>query len=607
MPKRYLTDDNFDHQKNARKRVLDSERHRRVGGEPASELPRPTGIGTPRAGWKHAAEYLTLLQTITLEVAAAEDLFSALELVLRRVCEKTGWALGQAWLPRADGSALICGPAWISDESSLGPFGIVSQGCPLTPDVGLPGRVWASRKPAWIRDVTLDANFPRAQVARKIGLKAALGIPIMRNNEVVAVVEFFLREPRNKDDRLVTLITAVAAHLGLVIERKQAEDRNRQTLHELTERVKELTLLHQAARILGDDERPIADLLGDLIAIIPGGWQHLEVAAARVMLGAVAFATPNFIESAWRQRAPFTTADGAQGSLEVAYIEERPTECEGPFLADERKLIDSLARMIGSALRRRAAWDELNRVNEELEQSIAARTAALEAKTRELEAFSYSVAHDLKAPLRGIDGYTRLLLEDHREGVNDEGRTFLHNVRESTERMSQLIDDLLRYSQLERRAFARTSIDLTAFIDALVHEKRAELKQRNIELTTRVTALFLLADADGLAQALRNYLDNAIKFTRGVAAPRIHIGAAETATGCCISVNDNGGGFDMKYHDRMFEMFQRLHRVEDYPGTGIGLAVARKAAERMGGRVWAEGAVGAGATFYIEIPCGARG
>jgi signal transduction histidine kinase len=553
---------------------------------------------------RRAEEHLSLLQTITVEVATAADLASALEIVVRRVCEKTGWAVGQAWVPQADGSALTCGPAWLSDEEILRRFRTRSLEFPMPPGVGLPGRVWLAKRPAWIKDVRTDANFPRGVVARELGLKAALGIPILGNQEVVAVLEFFLFEPRDEDERLVQLITAVAAQLGLVLERKRAEERTRQALHDLAERVKELTLLHEAARILGDEERPVTELLRELVSMIPPAWQYPEITAARIRSDETDIATPNFVESPWLLRASFTTADAQQGSLEVRYTEERPTEFEGPFLAEERSLIESLARMVGSALRRRSAWNELNRVNTVLEQRIAERTAALEAKTRELEAFSYSVAHDLKAPLRGVDGYTRLLLEDYGDRLTGDARTLLDNVRVSSERMSQLIDDLLRYSRLEHRAFSASIIDLRAFIGALVEEKRADLNQREIKLSIDVDlgADSIVADPDGLAQAMRNYLDNAIKFTRDVADAQIHIGAANAGKGCRLWVRDNGIGFHMKYHDRIFEMFQRLHRVEDHPGTGIGLAVARKAVERMGGRVWADSAVGAGATFYLEVP-----
>ena len=252
--------------------------------------------------------------------------------------------------------------------------------------------------------------------------------------------------------------------------------------------------------------------------------------------------------------------------------------------------------------KRQRAKEALDRLNAELEQRVNERTATLNAMTKELETFSYSVAHDLKAPLRGIDGYSHLLLEDYAARLDEEGRNFLHLIRASTEQMNQLIDDLLAYSRLERRVLISGNIELRSLVDTLVDEKRQELEERQIHLSLKVNGAALITDADGLAQALRNYLDNAIKFASEALEPQIEIGAEEMEKGCRLWVRDNGIGFDMKYHDRIFEIFQRLHRVDEYPGTGVGLAIVRKAMERVGGRAWAESAVGLGATFYLEIP-----
>ncbi|HEV2842790.1 MAG TPA: GAF domain-containing protein [Chthoniobacterales bacterium] len=176
-------------------------------------------------GRQRREEQLALLQTITMEVAAAGDLSSALEVVLRRVCEKTGWALGQAWVPKQDGTVLECGPAWLSGEAGLEQFRIASEKSSFLPGVGLPGRVWQSKQPAWIQDVTIDGNFPRNRAAAKVGLKAAVGIPILSGDEVLAVIEFFVQEARGEDERLVKVIAAVAAQLDLVMERKRAEEK----------------------------------------------------------------------------------------------------------------------------------------------------------------------------------------------------------------------------------------------------------------------------------------------------------------------------------------------------------------------------------------------
>ena len=251
--------------------------------------------------------------------------------------------------------------------------------------------------------------------------------------------------------------------------------------------------------------------------------------------------------------------------------------------------------------RRRRAKEALDQLNAELETRIEARTNALHAKTRELESFAYSVAHDLKAPLRGIDGYTRLLLQEYAQNLDGEVRTFLHTIQDSADEMNQLIDDLLSYSRLERRELITERVELAPIVNSLVDRKREE-STRAIDFVVDVNGSSVMADASGLAQSLRNYLDNAIKFTDPVEHPRIEVGSKESAESCLLWVRDNGIGFDMKYHDRIFDLFQRGNVTGDYPGTGIGLAIVRKAMERMGGKAWAESEPGRGATFYLEFP-----
>ncbi|MCW5970231.1 MAG: PAS domain S-box protein [Blastocatellales bacterium] len=245
---------------------------------------------------------------------------------------------------------------------------------------------------------------------------------------------------------------------------------------------------------------------------------------------------------------------------------------------------------------------EIRRLNAELERRVAERTAELEVKNRELETFTYSVSHDLKAPLRGIDGYSRLLLEDHSDKLDDEGRRFLNTVRQSARQMGQLIDDLLAYSRLERRTWKTGEVELRPLVELLAAEREEEIRNRGGEIRVDVPAISISADADALAMALRNLIDNAIKFTGAEPNSVIEISGSDTETGCMLSIKDNGVGFDMKFHDRIFDIFQRLHRSEDYPGTGIGLTIVRKAMQRMGGSARAESEPGCGATFYLEIP-----
>ncbi|MFH7319844.1 ATP-binding protein [Desulfurivibrio sp. D14AmB] len=238
----------------------------------------------------------------------------------------------------------------------------------------------------------------------------------------------------------------------------------------------------------------------------------------------------------------------------------------------------------------------------ELEEQVAERTAQLAELNRELEAFSYSVSHDLKAPLRGIEGYCRLLERDYAARLDDEGRAFIANICRGVEQMRELINALLAYSRLERRQMGLKSVALLDLVQRVVAGCREEMAAAGVQLAVAVPDLKVWVDSDGLEMALRNLVDNAIKFSRGAAPPRITIAGELREGSLLLSVRDNGIGFEMKFADRIFEIFTRLEAGADRPGTGVGLALVRKAVRRMGGRVWAESTPGRGAVFLLEIP-----
>jgi signal transduction histidine kinase len=235
-------------------------------------------------------------------------------------------------------------------------------------------------------------------------------------------------------------------------------------------------------------------------------------------------------------------------------------------------------------------------------EQLEARTAQLEAANLGLEAFSYSVSHDLKAPLRGIDGYSQLLEQDCADRLDDEGRMFIGKIRAAVAQMHELIEDLLSYSRMERRTLQSVTLDLAALARAVAAERTDEMTQAGVQLELDIPSLMVRADREGLTIVLRNLLENAIKFSRNARPPMVAIGARAEAGKVVVWVRDNGIGFDMKFHERIFEIFQRLQRPEDYPGTGIGLALVHKAMHRMGGRAWAESLPGQGATFFLELP-----
>ncbi|MEO8601492.1 MAG: PAS domain S-box protein [bacterium] len=242
----------------------------------------------------------------------------------------------------------------------------------------------------------------------------------------------------------------------------------------------------------------------------------------------------------------------------------------------------------------------LQHLNTELERRVQERTAQLEGTLRELEAFSYSVSHDLRAPLRAIDGFSQALLEDYEPILDARGRDYLERVRRATHHMGDLIDDLLTLARVMRDDLTREPIDLTALVCMVVDELQRAAPQH---APTLVIAKGIRASGDRalLRTVLANLLGNAWKFTGPCAAPRIEFGVLAGVEPAVFFVRDNGVGFDMAYADKLFGPFSRLHSAEEFEGTGIGLATVQRIIARHGGRVWGEAALERGATFYFTL------
>lgn len=225
---------------------------------------------------------------------------------------------------------------------------------------------------------------------------------------------------------------------------------------------------------------------------------------------------------------------------------------------------------------------------------------------RELEAFAHTVAHDLKAPLRGMEGFARALVEDYAARLDATGRYYLAMMQTSARRLGQLVDDLLRYSRLERREMKRERVVLRPLLERVCEQLQVEIRARGLTVRMDLAVEVVEAEREALHSALANLVENAVKFNRGRGGA-ITIKSLREVNAIILSVADTGIGFDMKYHDRIFRIFERLHREEDYSGTGVGLAIVRKVAERHGGQTWAVSEPGKGSTFYLALPANAGG
>jgi PAS domain S-box-containing protein len=290
----------------------------------------------------------------------------------------------------------------------------------------------------------------------------------------------------------------------------------------------------------------------------------------------------------WDGELRHTKADGTEVVVSSRWSLQR----------DERGKPVAILETNNDITERKRREDEIRCLNQQLER----RSSELEGTNKELEAFAYSVSHDLRAPLRHIVGYTELLQKHLSSATDDKGRRYMTTILESAKRMGTLIDDLLAFSRIGRAETRETMVSLDQLVKEVQSEVGQETEGRN--MTWKVGALpDLYGDRSMLKLVLLNLVSNAIKFTRTHPSPEIQIGSSDQrSNGIVVFVKDNGVGFDMKYVNKLFGVFQRLHRADEFEGTGIGLATVQRIVHRHGGRIWAEGQVGVGATFYLSLP-----
>ena len=384
--------------------------------------------------------------------------------------------------------------------------------------------------------------------------------------------------------------------------------------HQVRQQTRELRKRFEREAELEDQYQDLFENAQELIIALDreGKFRSLNKAAERTLgisrYDAVEKNLAQFVVPEQRERFRLFLTDAARqnsgklGEFQVKSSNGRPASLELSCHVMNRPSEETELQVIARDItERKRAEAEIHRLTNVLENRVAERTAQLEAANKELEAFSYSVSHDLRAPLRAIDGFSKILREENFATADQDTAQLLEGIQKNARRMSQLIDDLLQFSRITRYSIVFGEVNLEQLFHAVFQEQKALQPDRKVEMYLHALPI-VKGDSALLRQVVENLVSNAIKYSRLKDVSRIEVGARVEKEEHVISVKDNGVGFDMRYADKLFQVFQRLHTEREFEGTGVGLAIVHRIVSRHGGRIWAESEPEKGATFFFTLP-----
>lgn len=542
---------------------------------------------------RRAAEF-----AVARALSEAQSEPQAVETILGTICQILDWDCGVFRVSDPESRIVTCPYAWgkpdpdiaalitaLQESRELGPHTMYWR----TVDTGMP---------QWDNDLPSRIGKRLRPAVERAGVMSALSIPVTAGERFLGAIQFFGQSNNRPAGILLDAMQAIGRQIGQFIERKRvdaerqhADERLRSIAANIPGIVFEYRLRpNQTAAFEFVSERAL-DLLeepADALTRDPRlMFKLVEPAYRRQLLRSMHVS--RHTRSLWLSEMPIRTRSGrvrwVRGQSMPKYLDDGSVVWDGV-------IVDVTAQ--------KQAEHAIQQLNEQLERRVVDRTAQLSAANRELESFAYSVSHDLRAPLRSIDGFSRILVEEYGATLDSTAANYLSRVRNASQRMGQLIDDLLSLSRVTRSELKRVRTDLSAIAEAVVQELRGESPDRSVSVSIH-PGMSCLADPSLIRIALYNLIGNAWKFTSRRPDARIEFGALIQRSRTVYYVRDNGAGFDMEHAGKLFGAFQRLHSPREFEGTGVGLATVSRIIDRHGGTVWAESVVDQGATFYFTL------
>jgi PAS domain S-box-containing protein len=529
---------------------------------------------------------LSIQYAVSTILGDGDSISEATLKVLERIGTDFDWSTGALWILENRQNRLKAVSFWQAANVNVPNFRKVTEGMTFAAGVGLPGRVWASQSPDWVTNVATDPNFPRAAAASQDGLISGFAFPLKIDEHVVGLIELFARNVRTADPPFLELMNALSKQIAQFIQRKRIEEQTAQLA----------TIVEQS-----DDAIISKDLNGIMKSWNKGAERLFGYTAEEAVGKPVTILIPEerlSEEPAILQRI--------RSGEHIDHYETVRRRKDGTLLDISLTISpirDSAGNVIAASKVARDITEKV-RAKERLEQTVIEQTASLKQAIAQMEEFSYSVSHDLRSPLRAIEGYTRVILEDFRTALPDESKELLEKIRRNVHRMQRLIEDVLTLSRVARVDVHLQALPLRPLIQDIL-EQNPNLQKAKIQLG-ELSDVLVLAHDILLSQAIFNLLSNAVKFVPPGTQPSIKIWTEPSSSLVRLWIEDNGIGIRPEHQPKLFTMFQRFSQDPRFEGTGIGLAIVRKAVERMGGAVGVQSHGTGGSKFWIELKNGSN-